>query len=346
MKKLLLLLIPFQLIAQIPDYYLGVDFTKTGSELEQELSGLVIATHSHELIYTPEVWDALKLADLNPDNNDNVLLIYGYNDTSEVWSEQRSRNKNESCHSSNCNGKWVREHTYPKSLGNPNLGTSGPGSDAHHIRAIDNQKNNSRSNRPFAEGSGAASYITSNGNFYPGDEWIGDVARMMMYMHIRYLERTPANVVGSGPNTYNSEMPDIFLEWNAADPPTEIEWVRNLVLEDMQGNRNPFIDNPYLATIIWGGPDAQNNWPNMGLTKIEETKTEIFPNPAKSHITIKSNKEIDSVSMYTITGSEIFSNKIFSNDKLNVSNMNPGTYLVLIYYKDKTKESKKIIVSR
>ena len=84
----------------------------------------------------------------------------------------------------------------------------------------------------------------------------------------------------------------------------------------------------------------------MGLTKIEETKTEIFPNPAKSHITIKSNKEIDSVSMYTITGSEIFSNKIFSNDKLNVSNMNPGTYLLLIYYKDKTKESKKIIVSR
>jgi len=57
MKKLyLLLFIPFHLFAQIPDYYLGIDFTKTGSELEAELSALVIATHSYELIYTPEVW--------------------------------------------------------------------------------------------------------------------------------------------------------------------------------------------------------------------------------------------------------------------------------------------------
>ena len=29
-----------------------------------------------------------------------------------------------------------------------------------------------------------------------------------------------------------------------------------------QGNRNPFIDNAYLATVIWGGPAAQNTWPD------------------------------------------------------------------------------------
>jgi hypothetical protein len=28
-------------------------------------------------------------------------------------------------------------HVYPRSLGNPNLGTEGPGSDAHHLRASD-----------------------------------------------------------------------------------------------------------------------------------------------------------------------------------------------------------------
>ena len=30
---------------------------------------------------------------------------------------------------------------------------------------------------------------------------------------------------------------------------------RNNLLETNYGNRNPFIDNPYLAKIIWGGGD-------------------------------------------------------------------------------------------
>ena len=34
-------------------------------------------------------------------------------------------------------GDWNREHTYAKSLGTPNLGTSGPGADAHHLRPSD-----------------------------------------------------------------------------------------------------------------------------------------------------------------------------------------------------------------
>jgi endonuclease I len=35
---------------------------------------------------------------------------------------------------------------------------------------------------------------------------------------------------------------------------------RNNVIEGAQGNRNPFIDNPYLATLIWGGNPAENKW--------------------------------------------------------------------------------------
>lgn len=348
MRKLflLLLLIPFQVFAQIPDYYLGIDFTKTGTELEEELSALVIATHTHELVYTPEVWNALVQTDLDPQDHSKVLLIYGFNDNSENPMDQRTRSKNESCHTNSCIGKWVREHTFPKSLGNPDLGTTGPGSDAHHIRAIDSQKNNSRSNRRFATGSGASSYITSTGMFYPGDEWKGDVARMMMYMQIRYGNRTPANVVGSGPNTYNAEMPDLFLQWNSEDPPSEEEYVRNTVLQDMQGNRNPFIDNPYLATIIWGGPNAQNNWPNMGLNETEVTKTEIYPNPANSVLNIKSNKQIESVSLFTQTGMKIFSNKSLKNNSLDISNLNQGNYIFILYYSDKTKESKKIIIHK
>lgn len=345
MKKFILFLFtPFILFAQIPDYYTGIDFSKTGQELEEDLQALVIATHHTNLVYTPGVWNALKEIDLDPENPNKVLLIYGFDDSSNDITEDRTRDVNESCHTSNCNGLWVREHTYPKSLGQPNLGTVGPGADAHHIRPIDNQRNNSRSNRAFAAGNGTASYITSDGKYYPGDEWKGDVARMMMYMHIRYRQITPAHRVGSGSFTFNADMPDIFLQWNAEDPVSEPEWVRNVVLEELQGNRNPFIDNPYLATAIWGGPDADNYWTEMSTLESEKLNTRVYPNPAKSEVFIKSDKKIKTISLYSMTGQTIFSHSKYTTDSIDVSNLEKGTYLLLLYYSDKTKESKKIMI--
>lgn len=345
MRKILFaLFFPVFLFAQIPDYYLGIDFDQTGDDLKEDLIALVIATHSVDLTYTPGVWNALKEIDLDPENSDNVLLIYGFDDASSDVTEHRSRNVDDSCHTSNCNGLWVREHTYPKSLGNPNLGTTGPGADAHHLRPIDNQRNNTRSNRAFADGTGMSSYVTPTGLFYPGQEWKGSIARMMMYMHIRYGQRTPANTVGSGPNTYSVEMPDLFLKWNAENPPTEPEWVRNTVLQDLQGNRNPFIDNPYLATVVWGGPDADNYWIEMTTTEVEELNSQVYPNPAKSKVTIQSNKNIESLSLYSMTGQSIFSQKKFNTYEFDVSAIEKGTYLLLIYYTDKTKESKKLVI--
>lgn len=346
MRKLLLLwLIPFQLTAQIPDYYLGIDFSQFGQALEEDLSALVIATHTHELDYTPEVWEALLQTDLDPENPEKVLLIYGFDDSSSDPRDHRTRDKDKSCHTSSCIGYWVREHSYPKSLGHPNLGTTGPGADAHHIRSIDYQKNNSRSNRPFADGEGN-SHITPDGSFYPGDEWKGDIARMMMYMHIRYPERAPANNVGTGSHVYSSEMPDIFLEWNAEDPPTESEYIRNMVLEEMQGNRNPFIDNPYLATLIWGGPDAQDNWPDMGLADRTQTLAEVYPNPAGKTIRIRSNRQIEAVSLYTVTGRQLIGPEKLRSDSFDVTAYPDGSYLLIIHYKDRTAESKKILIRK
>ncbi len=52
----------------------------------------------------------------------------------------------------------------------------------------------------------------------------------------------------------------LFVRWNAEDPVSQIEIQRNNIIEGAQGNRNPFIDNPYLATIIWGGSTAEDLW--------------------------------------------------------------------------------------
>ena len=60
-------------------------------------------------------------------------------------------------------------------------------------------------------------------------------------------------------------MVDLLLTWNVQDPVNSYEQNRNDIIYNNQGNRNPFIDNPYLATLIWGGSTAQNFWTEVGI---------------------------------------------------------------------------------
>lgn len=261
--KLFLLLFANTLFAQIPAYYSSIDFNQTGNALKTQLATLITNTHTTELTYTPGVWEALKQTDLNPNNNNFVFLMYGYDDFNASVIDDRTRDKN---NNGGNVGDWNREHCYPKSVGNPNLGTSGPGSDAHHIRSSDVQFNSSRGNLLYADGEGDAG--TVGANWYPGDEWKGDIARMMMYMYVRYDSQCLATAVGTGSTTYHTDMPDIFLEWNEEDPVGFYEMNRNNILEGLQGNRNPFIDNPYLATLIWGGPQAPDSWNTLSCPTV------------------------------------------------------------------------------
>ncbi|MBU2061647.1 MAG: fibronectin type III domain-containing protein, partial [Bacteroidetes bacterium] len=59
---------------------------------------------------------------------------------------------------------------------------------------------------------------------------------------------------------FNNDITDILLLWNIEDPVSQFELNRNTILEGVQGNRNPFIDNPAFATTIWGGPQAENRF--------------------------------------------------------------------------------------
>jgi len=266
LKKLLLLFLC--LTANIgfcqQGYYSDVTLTKTGVDLKDELAIKIIATHSNFLSYTPGVWEACKVTDLDPNDvtDSNVLLIYGYSDSDGNYITDRTRSKNDN---GGDNGTdWNREHTYPKALGNPNLGTSGPGSDAHHLRASDVQMNANRGSFKFASGNGNAG--NSNGGWYPGDEWKGDAARIIMYMYLRYGDQClPSNVTIGTTNSVDNNMIDLLLDWNEQDPVSTYEDNRNTYHENTsntyaQGNRNPFIDNPNLATQIWGGTPAEDRW--------------------------------------------------------------------------------------
>jgi endonuclease I len=331
-KLLLFLLIPLITLAQIPAYYSPVNFTLTGDNLKLQLTQLITDTHTTNLPYTssePDTWDALKLTDLDPSNNNNVFLIYGWNDLDAIEDNDRTRNKDLSCHTTSCSGLWVREHIFPRSLGTPNLGFEFAGSDAHNLRAIDYPRNNTRSNRIFDIGSGEASYVTSTGTWFPGEEWIGDIARMIMYMYVRFPSQCAAVSVGVGSTSYSNygDMPNIFLEWNQQDPVSLYEQNRNNVLQNMQGNRNPFIDNPYLATLIWNGPTAEDTW---NLLSIEASTLEsivIYPTVSYDYVNVSNQKnKTFEYTIYNYIGQSI--NTGSTTDKIDISNNASGMYII------------------
>ncbi|MBI3134689.1 MAG: endonuclease [Bacteroidetes bacterium] len=275
----LFFLIPARLlVAQVPAYYSSIDFSQTGLPLKNQLATLITNTHTTPISYA-DVWTVLQVSDLDPTNSAKVLLAYGYNDSDGNIFNDRTRDKTNYGGSS---GQWNREHTFAKSLGVPDLGTSGPGSDAHNLRASDVDQNASRGNLLFADGSGNAG--TTGAYWYPGDEWKGDCARIIMYMYLRYgLQCRPYYCASGTANSIDANMVNVLLDWNAEDVVSQLEKNRNDEIQSWQGNRNPFIDNPYIATKIWGGTPAEDTWGGLGFEQVSVSEFVIYPVPASDH---------------------------------------------------------------
>ena len=334
-------------------YYNDVDLTLSGMALKNALATKITSTHTNHLSYN-EVREAIKIIDLEPGQNANVLLLYGFSNgicpaNSGNDNDHRLRSKTSFGGGQTC--QWNREHTYPKSLGTPNLGTSGPGADAHHLRACDVQRNGQRSSKKFAAGSGNSGVVGSN--WYPGDEWKGDVARMMMYMYLRYGNQClPTNVAVGSTVANDNNMVALLLQWNAEDPVSSYETARNNYLELTsnqygQGNRNPFIDNPYLATRIWGGQDAEDLWGiYLHTSDYKLTKgIQFYPNPVKDVLKIKTTDNIilNEVSIFSAQGSLLKNKANLLASEVSFSNLSKGFYFVKVAT-NKGTLMKKIIV--
>ena len=284
MKKLLLLIFitSFSVSFSQQSYYSDVDLTLTGQNLKDALATKVIASHLNVLPYTssqPDTWDALKATDEFVGGPvGDIVLFYGWEDGSDsILDNDFSRDERFQDDASGDLNVWNREHVFPKSLANPilDINTPGPSTDTHHLRAADKTRNSTRSNRKYGRGTGTSKFSTdtfpgldgpNTAAWYPGDQWKGDAARMLMYMYIRYGSVCLPTSVGVGSNVFTGDdMIDLFLQWNVEDEVSAIEIARNTYHADIsnsaaQGNRNPFIDNPYLATRIWGGNSAQDLW--------------------------------------------------------------------------------------
>ena len=159
------------------------------------------------------------------------------------------------------------EHTWPQSkfcrTGCRNSSKGERKSDMHHLFPSDSHVNSDRGNHPFGEvfnpiknrveclqdrrgdrstvgveaylGRGSATSVTV---FEPPLEHKGNVARAMLYFSLMYDE----------PLTEREE--ELFRHWNEIDPVDQAERDRNEAIYQIQGNRNPFIDESLFADLI------------------------------------------------------------------------------------------------
>ncbi len=189
---------------------------------------------------------------------------------------------------------WNREHTWPDSrgVGQPD---SGPDfSDLHHLRACNPSANSARNNNWFAVGGTLAPVASApearkaTNTWEPPDEDKGWVARACLYMATRYdgtetnttdlvLVETPPTSVTTNPPQMGSKS--VFLAWNRRFPPSEWERRRNQIIFDLyQQNRNPFIDYPEWADVIYEqaeGRETRATWRYRHFTLVELRTAEI-----------------------------------------------------------------------
>ncbi|MFJ9407469.1 endonuclease I family protein [Streptomyces sp. NPDC101393] len=228
------------------DTYYKDAIGKTGPALKDSLHQIISSTQTGKLSYS-QVWDALQDTDEDPKNSANVILLY------------TGRSQSKEAHGSEPD-QWNREHVWAKSHGDFGTAT-GPGTDIHHLRPADVSVNSTRGNKDFDKGGTevgeAPGNYTDDDSFEPRDAVKGDVARMILYMAVRYdgeggfpdLEPNDKVDNGSQPNIGRLS---VLKTWSQQDPPDTFEEHRNQVIFDKyQHNRNPFIDHPEWVNEIW-----------------------------------------------------------------------------------------------
>ena len=139
------------------------------------------------------------------------------------------------------------EHVWPQSSASP----SGSSGDLFNLRTSLEAANGARANHPYGETTctGSACEYARGGSelgvdatgakvFEVRPETRGNIARAKFYFAVRYGLSIPAREEA------------VLRSWHAEDPPDAAERARVDAVEDVQGNRNVFVDQPELVAQI------------------------------------------------------------------------------------------------
>ncbi|XP_039840575.1 uncharacterized protein LOC120700413 isoform X1 [Panicum virgatum] len=253
-------------------YYAGLEGL-AGDELRAKLAAVV---SPHAALRDKDVWEALKILDAadaeHPEASSKVIEIYSQRAVPKILAGKPDG--------------WNREHLWPRSYGlsyGPEL------TDLHNIRPADvngQPVNSSRGNKYFGECTAtsincvrpanreaASDTETDAEKWAPPYQVRGDVARSLMYMAVSYgsgqKAGTPHLELSDSPSIQRRNMGllSALLRWNELDPPSGPEQLRNdRVCSLYQHNRNPFVDHPEYANLIWGNAPAESS-PFTGKTQ-------------------------------------------------------------------------------
>ena len=222
------------------NYYDNLNTDLKGTQFRTELANLITTTHKNNPKYSGTGQGTLawlfERADLDIATG-KVVEIYTGNLTNGFTGN--------------------REHVWPKQDGDAFPVKSEAGSDGHHLRPCNSTVNSSRGNKSFDE---VTSNVVKESNgtcymdgtfFYPGKGFRGQTARILMYVQTRWGDKYNLKfVLGDGHSKTIGDIETLF-KWHLEEPPTANEIYRNNAVADYQGNRNPFIDHPEYAAMIY-----------------------------------------------------------------------------------------------
>lgn len=125
------------------------------------------------------------------------------------------------------------EHVIPKSYSKEYLNAK---KDMHNIFLTDAKTNIYRSNYPFSDKVEYQNLEITNFYklYHPCNFAKGQLARSIAYMKIVYPNLNITNVINF----------NLMIEWNLLFEPNELEIKRNKLIYNLQGNINPFIEDP------------------------------------------------------------------------------------------------------
>ncbi len=320
-------------------YYSNLD-AKADVALRQAMQDIIADPSVVRAQTYTDIIDILNEADQNPANSNQVWLVYSEEGRAKLDFQTTSDN----------NGKWNREHTFPRSragyqsIEEDEMGdginvfwvTSADSvrhgnSDAHALRAADGQENGVRNNQHYGEYIGPVGTLGS---------FRGDVARSVLYMEIRY---NGLEIVNGFPEM-EGQLGDLatLLEWHRNDPPDDFEMNRNNVIYNWQRNRNPFIDQPDLVEYLWGD-QVGDVWSQPVAThEVDHLNVHVYPNPTSDRIYIKGLQNRAIVDLYSTQGQKLNTYPVVGNSEIDL-NLPSGMYILTINTEGKLKTQKLIV---
>jgi endonuclease I len=235
--------------------------TGIGTTLKVQLNKIIDNFNDPELstewVQTPISYDdlrtALQISDADPNDSTKIRVVYNNGVTI-------TKPPGGSIPGWDNGVTWNREHSWPQDRGLDNTSTP-DGSDMHHLFPSKPNDNTTRDNNNFGGAFGAQSrgLVNDGGTkYYPGDADAGLIARAQLYMDVRYDGADSGTndllLEINNPAPSGNSLGDLnrLMEWHFAAPPTTFERNRNqIIFDDYQNNRNPFVDRPEYAWSVF-----------------------------------------------------------------------------------------------